>query len=385
MSTKSVGWPASASPVARTPATVSPPTKPPITGRTQTRPRGWTCSPSSAAGAQQAPPGDGHEGRFAQRAGVHAAEQLLHGGIAGDSDFIDLLPRHLGLAAKLADHFIDGRGNGRVELPQAFRVGPGAKDAGEDVVAEAGLGIDPGGHGQVAAELASSSAAASVVVPMSTATARHSTRCCRARNPAAGRRPSPPCRGSPRRANAAARRATSRDRLPGDRWPFPAAQVGVVVAPGRRGNPRNAFGRPDRPGRPPCPRSGRGYWATSRQQRRLGNRARSWAPRRCIGRPAGSPSAAPRRRRLAAARRWASGRRPSPPRGTCRRCLRRRRAVQHEVGHGGRLQQRGAAEHVDRLLRRLKGDGDFRFAHQGSSGRGPGRAAGVRRTWPPWA
>ena len=91
MSTKSVGCWASASPVASTPATVSPPTNPPITGRTQTRPRGWTCRPSSTAGGKQATPGDGHERHFAQRAGVDAAEQLLHGGIAGDSDFIDLL------------------------------------------------------------------------------------------------------------------------------------------------------------------------------------------------------------------------------------------------------------------------------------------------------
>ncbi len=105
--------------------------------------------PDLSRRSEETPPGGRNERHLAQGAGVQTAEQLLHGRVAGDGNLIDLLPRHARRGAKLADHFIDGLGNGRLQLPQGIAVGSRAMDARKDVVAEAGLRIQPRDHGQV--------------------------------------------------------------------------------------------------------------------------------------------------------------------------------------------------------------------------------------------
>ena len=85
----------------------------------------------------------GHEGHFAQRPRIDAAEELLHRGIAGQGHVVDLLPGDARGVAQFADHLVDGLDDDPLELFQPVGTGAGHENSRQHVVAEAGLRIEP--------------------------------------------------------------------------------------------------------------------------------------------------------------------------------------------------------------------------------------------------
>ena len=180
--------------------------------------------------------------------------------------------------AKLADHLIDGRGNGRLQLPQAVGVGPRTRRMRESTSSPKRVcGFILASDGQVAARIG--------VQQRGGQRGRADVDRHGISSPlgVAGLEVQQPAVGQDRRAakarlaaDAAAGRGAIPDRLPADRWPFPAAA-------GRRRRRRAPAGqarrsvcaRPDRPRRPRSPRTCTRICCARPRQRRAGEPARS--------------------------------------------------------------------------------------------------------------
>ena len=94
---------------------------------------------------------------------------MVHGRIAGDHGLVDVPGRGAGALQQAGQEPVDRLPSGPAQVLGLGRVQVGGRDPGDDVGAEAGLGVEGGRRRDRAARRRSMSSAATVVVPRSTA------------------------------------------------------------------------------------------------------------------------------------------------------------------------------------------------------------------------